>query len=164
MPASRFLKYTGRNWPNPVCSFYLPVSTSRDDPVGEGTELWWDFSRYKVPIVVKSFTNHHPKQHMFVKINKKEETPRRRRHTCTRETKSSPFPSWKNYWTGCCWPVCDEFRLIWECEASVFQTGYTDLNSPVTLTGQSTRYDNYNHDRTVRERGRQVIQKMWRVE
>ena len=33
MPASRFLKYTGRNWPNPVCSFYLPVSTSRDDPV-----------------------------------------------------------------------------------------------------------------------------------
>ena len=33
MPASRFLKHTGRNWPNPVCSFYLPVSTSRDDPV-----------------------------------------------------------------------------------------------------------------------------------
>ena len=34
MPASRFLKYTGRNWPNPVCSFYLPVSTSRDATVG----------------------------------------------------------------------------------------------------------------------------------
>ena len=33
MPASRSLKCTGRNWPNPVCSFYLPVSTSRDDPV-----------------------------------------------------------------------------------------------------------------------------------
>jgi len=33
MPASRFLKYTGRNWPNPVFSFYLPVSTSWDDPV-----------------------------------------------------------------------------------------------------------------------------------
>jgi len=33
MPASRFLKYTGRNWPNPVCSFYWPVSTSRDDLV-----------------------------------------------------------------------------------------------------------------------------------
>jgi len=33
MPASRFLKYTGRNWPNPVCSFYLPVSISQDDPV-----------------------------------------------------------------------------------------------------------------------------------
>jgi len=33
MPASRFLKYTGRNWPNPVCSFYLPVSTSRDATV-----------------------------------------------------------------------------------------------------------------------------------
>jgi len=33
MPASRFLKYTGRKWPNPVCSFYLPISTSRDDPV-----------------------------------------------------------------------------------------------------------------------------------
>ena len=30
MPASRFLKYTGRNWPNAVCSFYLPVSTSRE--------------------------------------------------------------------------------------------------------------------------------------
>ena len=35
MPASRFLKYTLINWPNPVCSFYLPVSTSRDDPVGK---------------------------------------------------------------------------------------------------------------------------------
>jgi len=33
MPASRFLKYTGRNWPNPVWSFYLPVSTSRDATV-----------------------------------------------------------------------------------------------------------------------------------
>jgi len=33
MPASRFLKYTGRNWPNPVCSFYLPVSISRDATV-----------------------------------------------------------------------------------------------------------------------------------
>jgi len=22
-----FLKHSGRNWPNPVCSFYLPVST-----------------------------------------------------------------------------------------------------------------------------------------
>ena len=33
MPASRFLKYTGRNWRNPVCSFYLPVSTSRDATV-----------------------------------------------------------------------------------------------------------------------------------
>jgi len=38
MPASRFSKYTGRNWPNPVCSFYLPVSTSRDDPVAKGHE------------------------------------------------------------------------------------------------------------------------------
>jgi len=35
MPASRFLKYTGRNWPNPVCSFYLPVSTSQDTTVDE---------------------------------------------------------------------------------------------------------------------------------
>jgi len=33
MSASRFLKYTERNWPNPVCSFYLPVSTSRDATV-----------------------------------------------------------------------------------------------------------------------------------
>jgi len=33
MPASRFLKYTGRDSPNPVCSFYLPVSTSRDATV-----------------------------------------------------------------------------------------------------------------------------------
>jgi len=39
MPASRFLKYTGRKWPNPVCSFYLPVSTSRDDPVPTGPNL-----------------------------------------------------------------------------------------------------------------------------
>jgi len=29
MPASKFLKRIGRNWPNPVCSFYLPVSISR---------------------------------------------------------------------------------------------------------------------------------------
>ena len=29
-PASVFLKHSGRNWPNPVCSFYLPVSTSRE--------------------------------------------------------------------------------------------------------------------------------------
>jgi len=33
MPASRFLKYIGRNWPNPVYSFYLPVSISRDATV-----------------------------------------------------------------------------------------------------------------------------------
>ena len=31
--ASRFLTYTGRNWPNPVCSFYLPVSMCRDATV-----------------------------------------------------------------------------------------------------------------------------------
>jgi len=24
-PATRFLKHIGRNWPNPVCSFYLPA-------------------------------------------------------------------------------------------------------------------------------------------
>ena len=34
MPVRRFLKYTGRNCPNPVCSFYLPVSISRDTTVG----------------------------------------------------------------------------------------------------------------------------------
>jgi len=28
-----FLKYTGRNWPSQVFSFYLPVFTSWDDPV-----------------------------------------------------------------------------------------------------------------------------------
>ena len=33
-PASGFLKHIGRNWPNPGCSFYLPVSISRNDPVG----------------------------------------------------------------------------------------------------------------------------------
>ena len=32
-PASGFLKHSGRNWPNPGCSFYLPVSTCRNDPV-----------------------------------------------------------------------------------------------------------------------------------
>ena len=32
-PASVFLKYTGRNWPIPGCSFYLPVSMSRKDTV-----------------------------------------------------------------------------------------------------------------------------------
>jgi len=43
MPASRFLKHSGRNWPNPVCSFYLPISTSRDDPVRMRT-LWTHFN------------------------------------------------------------------------------------------------------------------------
>ena len=32
-PARGFLKYTGRNWPNPGCSFYMPVSMSRNHPV-----------------------------------------------------------------------------------------------------------------------------------
>ena len=70
MPASRFLKYTGRNWPNPVCSSYLPVSTSRDDPVrsppnqggvlflqfcstcGSRKQLWkmWRFARGCLPL------------------------------------------------------------------------------------------------------------------
>ena len=51
MPASRFLKYTGRNWPNPVCSFYLPVSTSRDDPTmkqvrkNESVIFWTSFKK-----------------------------------------------------------------------------------------------------------------------
>ena len=45
MPVNRFLKYTGRNWPNPVCSFYLSVSISWDDTVcGVVTNLihFWD--------------------------------------------------------------------------------------------------------------------------
>jgi hypothetical protein len=29
MPASVFLNHSGRNWQNPDCSFYLPVSMSR---------------------------------------------------------------------------------------------------------------------------------------
>ena len=53
-----------------------------------------------------------PKATLVCKKNKKN---RRRRRTCTRETKSFPFPLWKHYRTWCCWPVCDEFRLIWEC-------------------------------------------------
>ena len=42
------------------------------------------FLECKVSIVVKSFTAHYPKQHMFDK-KKEEENPRRRRCTCTRE-------------------------------------------------------------------------------
>ena len=53
--------------------------------IGEGTELWQDFLKYKVPIVMKSSTTHYPKQHMFVK---KEEKTRRRRRTCTREVEN----------------------------------------------------------------------------
>ena len=33
MPASVFLNHSGRNWQNPDCSFYLPVSMSRKTPV-----------------------------------------------------------------------------------------------------------------------------------
>ena len=33
MPASVFLNHSGRNWRNPDCSFYLPVSMSREPPV-----------------------------------------------------------------------------------------------------------------------------------
>jgi len=64
------------------------------------------------------------------------EKNRRRRRTYTRETKSFPFP----LWTWCCWPVCDEFRLMWECEACMFQTWSTNLDSPVIWTRQSTRW------------------------
>ena len=32
-PASGFLKHIVRNWPNPGCSFYVPVSMSRNHPV-----------------------------------------------------------------------------------------------------------------------------------
>ena len=45
----------------------------------------------------------------------------------------------------------------------MFQTGSTDLNSPVTLRRQSTAHDNYYHNRIVRERGSQVMRKMWRL-
>jgi len=48
MPASRFLKYTGRNWPNPVCSFYLPVSTSRDVTVQRQIHLKTTASQRRV--------------------------------------------------------------------------------------------------------------------
>ena len=41
--------------------------------IGEGTELWQDFLKYKVPFVVKSSTAHYPKQHMFVLKKKKPE-------------------------------------------------------------------------------------------
>jgi len=68
---------------------------------------------------LKSSTAHYPKQHMFVK--KKGKKTRRRKRTCTRETKSFPFPLWKRYWTGCCWPLCGEFRLIWKCEPACFK-------------------------------------------
>jgi len=106
--------------------------------IGEGPEWWWDFLRFKVPIVMKPSIAHYPKQHLLVK-NIKKGKPRRRRCTCTRQKKSFKFRIWKHYWTGCCWPVCDEFRLIWECEACWLETGSTDLNSPVTRTRQSTR-------------------------
>ena len=33
MPVSEFLNHSGRNWPNPDCSFYLRVSMCRTDPV-----------------------------------------------------------------------------------------------------------------------------------
>ena len=32
--------------------------------IGEGIESWYDFFRYKVPILVKSSTAHYPKQQM----------------------------------------------------------------------------------------------------
>ena len=38
MPASEFLNHSGRNWPNPGCSFYLPVSMCRTDPVKESSQ------------------------------------------------------------------------------------------------------------------------------
>jgi len=38
MPASRFLKIVQETGQIPLCSFYLPVSTSRNHPVGAHTD------------------------------------------------------------------------------------------------------------------------------
>ena len=40
MPASGFLNHSGRNWPNPDCSFYLPVSMCRNSTVKVDMPLW----------------------------------------------------------------------------------------------------------------------------
>jgi len=46
---------------------------------------------------------------------KQDKKTRRRKRTCTRETKSFQFPLCRQQWTGSCWPVFDEFRFVWDC-------------------------------------------------
>ena len=70
-----------------ACALAAPSSGQVQSSVGligEGTELWPDFLKYMIPIVMKSATAHYPKQHIFVE-KKREGKPRRRRRTCTRE-------------------------------------------------------------------------------
>jgi len=64
-------------------------------------------------------TLHHPlpKATLVCKKKRSRKTPKEKAHL-HQSTKSFLFPLWKHYWTDCCWPVCDEFRLMWECEAS----------------------------------------------
>ena len=56
-------------------------------------------------------------------------------HQCT---KSFPFPLLKHYWTDCSWLVCDEFRLIWECETSDKDTTNLWINLPRRRSRQGT--------------------------
>jgi len=94
------------------------------------------FLEIQGPIILKPFTAYYPKQHLFVL--KKEEKNCKRRRTCIRENKSFPFSLWKHYWTGCCWPVCDELRLICECEASDRDT--TSLDSSRSVAPDKVRH------------------------
>ena len=43
-PASGFLKHIVRNWPNPGCSFYVPVSMSQNSTVIRVLIVDWAFS------------------------------------------------------------------------------------------------------------------------
>jgi len=106
-----------------------------------------------------------PKATLVCKKITEEKTRRRRRTRSTRETKCFPFPLLKQYWTGSCWPVCqcDEFRLIWECEVC----GKSRLLIQTHMSHEQDNphaHNNDNYNRIVRERGRQMIQKMCRVE
>ena len=84
--------------------------------------------------------------------NKKEEKTRRRRRTCTRA------PSLSYYHHG---------NITGLIAAGQFVTSLDSSGSVIFEQHEHDNphaHDNYNHNRIVRARSRQVMRKMWRVE
>jgi len=93
---------------------------------------------------------HYPKEHLFVKS--KEKKPRRRRHTCTR----APSLSYFHYGNTTELIAAGQFVTSLDSSGSV-SFGQHAHDNPHA-------HDNFNHNKIVRERSRQVMRKMWRVE
>ena len=85
-------------------------------------------------------TLHHPLPKVTLVCKKKSrKNPKEKAHL-HQSTKSFPFPLWKQYSTDCSWPVCDEFRLIWECETSDKDTTNLDSSGSVVPNSGFLRF------------------------